>query len=91
MEVHKRVLKHLQTLPQHDRDALLGAINGLEDDPRPPAADALHGRKYRDLMKLRVGNYRILYKIIDSQAAVVVMLTGHRSEVYALLDRLFRG
>ncbi len=42
-------------------------------------------------MKLRLGDYRILYKTIDGQGAVVVMLTGHRREVYALLERLLNG
>lgn len=90
VEVERRVQKHLLTLVHHDRKILLDAINGLAEDPRPPQAVPLHGRKYRNLMKLRVGDYRILYKIIDTNSAVIVMLTGHRREIYALLDRLFK-
>ena len=86
--IERRVQKHLQTLPPKQRDVLLDAINGLAEDPRPPQAVALHGRKYRGLMKLRVGDYRILYKILDPQAALIIVLTGHRREIYAILERL---
>lgn len=91
VHVHKRVLKHLQTVPAKDREALLDAINGLKEDPRPAKVETLHGPNYRDVMRLRVGNYRVLYKIIDAQSAVIVMLTGHRREIYDLLDRLFNA
>jgi mRNA interferase RelE/StbE len=35
-----------------------------------------------DLFKLRVGDYRVLYDIIESENLIVVHQIGHRSEVY---------
>jgi mRNA interferase RelE/StbE len=35
-----------------------------------------------DLFKLRVGDYRVLYDMIESENLIVVHQIGHRSEVY---------
>ena len=35
-----------------------------------------------DYHKLRVGNYRIIYKIIDSKVSVEVIKIKHRKDIY---------
>ena len=35
-----------------------------------------------DYYKLRVGNYRIIYKIIDSKVSVEVIKIKHRKDIY---------
>ena len=35
-----------------------------------------------DLFKLRVGDYRVLYDIIESENLILVHQIGHRSDVY---------
>jgi mRNA interferase RelE/StbE len=58
---------------------LQGAIALLAHDPRPPSARALRGRPgYR----LRVGDYRIIYLVVDDVLLVVVVALGHRRDVY---------
>jgi mRNA interferase RelE/StbE len=34
------------------------------------------------LYKLRVGDYRVLYEVLRSEAVIVVHLIGHRREIY---------
>ena len=34
------------------------------------------------LYKLRVGDYRVLYEILQDEQAIVIHLIGHRREVY---------
>jgi mRNA interferase RelE/StbE len=41
-------------------------------------------RNLKGLMKLRVGNYRIIYSIIEKQILVEVIKIGHRKEVYRI-------
>jgi mRNA interferase RelE/StbE len=41
---------------------------------------------YNDVYRLRVGDYRIVYKIVGKKAFVI--LIGHRKEIYELLSRL---
>jgi len=56
-----------------------GAIALLAEDPRPPAARALKGRPG---LRVRVGDYRIIYTVADDVLLVVVVTPGHRRDVY---------
>jgi mRNA interferase RelE/StbE len=51
----------------------------LAEQPRPPGAEKLSGH---DLYRVRQGNYRILYEIVDHDLTVTVIKFGHRREVY---------
>ena len=71
-----------RALRKLDRDVGLriqGAIALLAQDPRPPTARALRGRPG---LRVRVGDYRIIYTIDDDVFLVVVVALGHRREIY---------
>jgi mRNA interferase RelE/StbE len=52
----------------------------LQDNPRPAGIKALKGDA--GIYRLRVGDYRVLYKVHDDQVVVVIVAVGHRREVY---------
>jgi len=54
------------------------AIALLAQDPRPPAAQALQGRPG---LRVRVGDYRIIYTVQDDVLLVVVTL-GQKRHIY---------
>ena len=56
------------------------AIESLGDDPRPPGCRKLAGTT--DRYRVRVGDYRIIYRIDDGKVTVLVLVIGHRREVY---------
>jgi len=56
------------------------AIDGLAINPRPPTAKTLQGDS--SILRIRVGDYRILYTIDDAALLVLVFRIGHRREVY---------
>ena len=56
------------------------AIESLADDPRPPGCRKLTGTL--DRYRVRVGDFRIVYRIDDGKVTVLVLLIGHRREVY---------
>jgi len=60
-------------------DAIEDALGLLEREPW--AGYALRG-KLRGLYSLRVGAYRILYQLADSEKAVRVVAIRHRSVAY---------
>lgn len=55
-------------------------IDGLAADPRPSGCRKLHG--YKDLWRIRVGDYRVVYMINDDRKMVSVTRVAHRREVY---------
>ncbi len=57
------------------------AIESLADDPRPPGCRKLAG--ISDRYRVRVGDFRIVYRIDDGKVTVLILLIGHRREVYA--------
>ena len=77
--ITKTAAKELEAVPVTDRKRIVSRIRALADDPRPARAEKLSGE---DKYRLRQGNYRILYEIIDDVLTVTVVKIGHRREVY---------
>jgi mRNA interferase RelE/StbE len=72
-------MQALRKIEPKMRARVQGAIALLADDPRPPAARALVGRPG---LRVRVGDYRIIYTVPDDVLLIVVVTLGDRSEVY---------
>lgn len=79
IELRPAALKALRKVDPQDRRRIQGAIALLGEDPRPPGAKTLQGR---DGLRVRVGNYRIIYTVQDDVLLVVVVTVGHRKDVY---------
>lgn len=71
--------KELRRLPRADLRRIVGRIQGLSGDPRPPGAEKLSGE---DRYRLRQGEWRVVYGIDDPGRRVVIVRIGHRREVY---------
>ena len=59
---------------------LRAAIDALEQEARPAGCVKLAGLP--DLYRIRVGDYRIVYQIKETELVVLVLSIGHRREVY---------
>lgn len=79
IEIRPAAIRALKRIDHQDRDRIRGAIALLGQDPRPPGAKALRGR---DGLRVRVGNYRIIYTVQDDILVVVVVTLGHRRDIY---------
>lgn len=55
-------------------------ISALADDPRPTGAKRLVTGE--ELLRIRVGAYRIVYHVQDDVLLVLVLKLGHRRDVY---------
>ncbi len=69
----------LRKLDPQIRRRVQGAIALLVQDPRPPGARALKGRPG---LRVRVGDYRLIYTVHDEVLLVVVLTLRHRRDVY---------
>lgn len=71
--------KELGAVPDKDRRRIVPKIGTLATDPRSLGAEKLSGD---DKYRIRQGDYRILYEIVDPELIVTVVRIGHRREVY---------
>lgn len=55
-------------------------VSALAVDPRPAGAKALTGAS--GLLRIRIGDYRVVYTVEDDQLVVLVLTLGHRRDVY---------
>ena len=79
IQVKKSVEKELDKIPKKELLKILDKIKSLSDDPHPTGSTKLTNQeKYR----VRVGNYRILYKVEDNILTVFVVKVGHRKDIY---------
>ena len=67
-------------LPPSVRVRTYRALVGLEETPRPAGCAKMQGSD--DLWKIRIGVYRVVYRIDDCIRVVRVERVGHRSAVY---------
>lgn len=56
-------------------------IDRLAEEPRPPDARALTGEP-AGILRIRVGDWRVLYRIEDDVLTIAVIDVGHRSSIY---------
>jgi mRNA interferase RelE/StbE len=75
-----RALRDLRKLDQSVVRRILPAVSRLAHDPRPPGVVALAGQQ--GLLRLRIGDYRVIYSVEDARLVVVVVEVGHRREIY---------
>ena len=75
----RSVAKDLRKIPKTEVTRILTRINELSTEPRDDGCTKLSAQeRYR----VRIGLYRIIYKIQDSKLIVQVVKIGHRSKVY---------
>lgn len=72
--------KALRKLDRQIARRILVAIERLADDPRPPGCVAIKGGGGE--LRVKVGDYRVVYDIEDGELIVLVLRIGHRREVY---------
>lgn len=80
VEVRPAVRKALRKLNADVRKDVLAVMRGLAEDPRPPGVRALQG--HRPYLRVRSGDYRVIYAVDDAARLVTVAVVGHRRDVY---------
>jgi len=79
VSILRRAQKELADLPNDIFLRVSEALQSLAMVPRPSGCVKLRGREG---WRIRVGNYRVLYKIDDDQQIVTIVHVGHRKDVY---------
>jgi mRNA interferase RelE/StbE len=79
IKIKASAAKSLSRIPTAERSRLIQAIDRLRREPL--AGGTLKG-EFSGLRRLRVGDYRIVYEVLQEQITVLVVRIGHRREVY---------
>ncbi|GAA3460657.1 type II toxin-antitoxin system RelE/ParE family toxin [Saccharothrix longispora] len=74
-------LRELRKLDKQVGRRIALAVTALGTDPRPPGCRALTGRP-AGVMRIRVGDHRVVYRIEDAKVLVTVVRVAHRREAY---------
>jgi mRNA interferase RelE/StbE len=83
---NRRVEKQILGLPRQVRNRVASAILELETQPRPHRCKKL----VDDIYRVRIGRYRVIYRIFDSEKLVLIGKVARRSEdTYDDIEGLF--
>lgn len=66
-------------MPPKIHDKIIQALLSLRDNPFPRNSRRLRGR---DGVRMRVGNYRVLYLVVDEAKRIDIISVAHRKETY---------
>ena len=72
--------KELESLPVPLLRRVLTKIEGLSKNPRPVGCKNLLGSQ--NLWRIRIGDYRVVYSVIDREVRIEIITVRHRSQAY---------
>lgn len=73
----KRAKKFIDKLPLNEKRRVVAAIERL-----PQGEDIKRLKGYEGVMRLRVGEYRIIYTVDNGELVVYVIDAGNRGQIY---------
>ena len=76
----KRAYKELKELETKDSINILNNVNKLYEHPYSSGKN-LKG-KFKNKMRLRIGDFRLIYWIEEKEKTVWIIAIGHRKEIY---------
>ena len=71
-----------KALSRLDRSVQVRIARRIDRLAREPRADAVKLRGADDIWRVRVGDYRVLYRIEDARLVVLIIRIGHRRDVF---------
>ena len=75
--IKKKAKKFIDKIPQNDKKRIVTAIESL-----PDGEDIKKLKGHDELLRLRVGSYRIIYTVDHGKLTVYVIDAGNRGEIY---------
>ena len=73
--------RELRKLPKDVIKRIIQHVEALGSDPIPPGARKM--ATVQGAFRLRVGDYRIVYRVFANELVIEVIRVGHRRDVYS--------
>jgi mRNA interferase RelE/StbE len=80
VRLSKRADRELDSLGSIMKERIISKLEELGEDPFPSDAVKLQGKE--GVLRVRVGDYRVLYEVFTRDRLVLVEKIDHRSRVY---------
>lgn len=84
VKVAEDAVKFICKQNKHIQHQIINSIRALAQNPRPPGYKKLRG--YKELYRIRSGDYRIAYTIREKLLLVFVVRVAHRKDIYRHLE-----
>lgn len=81
--VKKSAAKALKKISKPDQKSISKAIDNLAENLPNPNTTKMKGDN--PFHKIRVGDYRIVYEIQDDILLILIIIIGHRKDIYRSL------
>ncbi|AEI15271.1 addiction module toxin, RelE/StbE family [Flexistipes sinusarabici DSM 4947] len=83
LEFSENAKKFIKKLPANDKKKIKSKLETLAKDPDKLKNNIkkLKG-EYGDFFRLRISNYRLIYKRYDKRLVIYILKAGHRKDVY---------
>ena len=75
--IKKKAKKFIDSLPMNERRRVVAAIERL-----PDGEDIKRLKGHDNFLRLRVGDYRIIYTVDNGELIVYVIDAGNRGQIY---------
>lgn len=80
LEFTTSAARELRDLDRQHQRRITEKVIALCEDPFPPGSKKLKGQP--EHFRIRVGDYRVIYRIDGKRVVIVIVRIGHRREVY---------
>ena len=80
IEWKKSALRELKRLDRKIIPRIISTVESLSKNPFPSGIRKLQGAD--NTYRVRVGEYRIIYEILDIRVVIVILRVRHRKEAY---------
>lgn len=84
LDIAPQAAKELKKIPKQYRDAIRFVLRELKEDP---TIGKPLGRELTGKFAIKIGVYRIVYKINYKDKIIYVPTAGHRGTVYKIIRR----
>jgi mRNA interferase RelE/StbE len=83
IEFKRSAAKALKEIPKRDRKRIRDKIDILSENLPDPKTTKMKGDN--PFHRIRVGDYRIIYEILEDILVILVLKVGHRKDIYKKL------
>lgn len=77
-----RAIKDLQGIDRPFQHIIKSKLEVLKQDPRALKNNIIALKGEKDLYRLRIGSYRVIFRKTELELIILIVRIGHRKDIY---------